>query len=85
MLQIAAALAAGLLFGAGLAVSRMVDPAKVLGFLDIAGDWDPSLAFVLAGAAGTAALGFRLVLGHSTRVRGHLCNGLSCEPLLWRW
>lgn len=67
MLQIAAALAAGLLFGAGLAVSRMVDPAKVLGFLDIAGDWDPSLAFVLAGAAGTATLGFRLVLGHSTK------------------
>jgi uncharacterized membrane protein YedE/YeeE len=67
MLQIAAAFAAGLLFGAGLEVSRMVDPAKVLGFLDIAGDWDPSLAFVLAGAVATAGIGFRLVLGHSTR------------------
>ena len=47
------ALAAGLLFGAGLAVSGMHDPAKVLGFLDIAalagGGWDPSLAFVMAG------------------------------------
>jgi hypothetical protein len=47
------ALGAGLLFGAGLAVSGMHDPAKVLGFLDIAaiahGDWDPSLAFVMLG------------------------------------
>ena len=63
MPQLVAALAAGLLFGLGLTLSRMVDPAKVLGFLDIAGSWDPSLALVLAGATGTAALGFRLVLG----------------------
>lgn len=63
MRQAIAALAAGLLFGLGLALSRMVDPAKVLGFLDVTGDWDPSLALVLAGAAGTAAIGFRLVLG----------------------
>jgi len=41
---------AGTLFGFGLTVSRMIDPAKVLGFLDIAGDWDPSLALVMAGA-----------------------------------
>ena len=40
----------GLLFGAGLAVSGMIDPAKVLGFLDVAGEWDPSLAFVMVGA-----------------------------------
>ena len=39
----------------------MVDPAKVLGFLDVAGDWDRSLAFVLAGAVGTASLGFWFV------------------------
>ena len=63
MRQAIAALAAGLLFGAGLTFSRMVDPAKVLSFLDIAGNWDPSLALVLAGATGTAATGFRLVLG----------------------
>lgn len=44
------ALVSGLLFGAGLAISGMIDPAKVLGFLDVAGDWDPSLAFVMAGA-----------------------------------
>jgi uncharacterized membrane protein YedE/YeeE len=40
----------GLLFGIGLLVSDMTDPAKVLGFLDLAGAWDPSLAFVMAGA-----------------------------------
>jgi len=66
MVQIVAALAAGLLFGAGLTLSQMVNPAKVLGFLDITGNWDPSLAFVLAGAVGTAALGFRLVRRHRT-------------------
>lgn len=63
MQQVVAAFAAGLLFGLGLTLSRMVDPAKVLGFLDVAGDWDPSLAFVLAGAVGAAAIGFRCVLG----------------------
>lgn len=41
---------AGLVFGLGLIVSGMVDPAKVLGFLDLAGAWDPSLALVMAGA-----------------------------------
>ena len=53
---------AGLLFGTGLIVSGMVDPAKVQGFLDVAGHWDPSLAFVMAGAVTTAAIGYRLAL-----------------------
>ena len=56
------ALLAGLLFGLGLAVSQMINPAKVLAFLDIAGRWDPSLAFVMAGAIGVTALGYHLVL-----------------------
>ncbi len=43
-------LLAGLLFGAGLVVSDMVNPARVIAFLDVAGDWDPTLAFVMAGA-----------------------------------
>ncbi len=63
MRHVAAASMAGLLFGLGLTLSRMIDPAKVLGFLDVAGRWDPSLALVMAGAAGTAAVGFRFVLG----------------------
>lgn len=63
MRQTIAALAAGSLFGLGLTLSRMVDPAKVLSFLDVSGNWDPSLALALAGATGTAAIGFRLILG----------------------
>jgi uncharacterized membrane protein YedE/YeeE len=59
-MKVAIALASGLLFGLGLTVSGMIDPAKVLGFLDIAGDWDPSLAFVIAGAIPVAAIGFAL-------------------------
>lgn len=54
------ALVAGLLFGLGLTVSGMLNPAKVLAFLDIAGNWDPSLAFVMAGAIPVAAVGFAL-------------------------
>src|SRR6516225_1007403 len=52
------ALLAGLLFGLGLMVSGMADPQKVLGFLDLAGRWDPSLAFVMAGAIGVAVVAF---------------------------
>jgi hypothetical protein len=55
------ALVAGLLFGLGLILSGMADPAKVLNFLDVAGTWDPSLAFVMGGAIGVAAPGFWLV------------------------
>ena len=51
-------LLAGLVFGLGLIVSGMANPAKVLGFLDLAGAWDPSLAFVMAGAIGVGGLAF---------------------------
>ena len=53
-----ASLLAGLVFGLGLIVSGMADPAKVLGFLDLAGAWDPSLAFVMAGAIGVGVVAF---------------------------
>jgi uncharacterized membrane protein YedE/YeeE len=53
-----ASLLAGLVFGLGLIVSGMADPAKVLGFLDIAGAWDPSLALVMAGAIAVGGLAF---------------------------
>ncbi|MGH6659941.1 MAG: DUF6691 family protein [Rhodospirillales bacterium] len=56
------ALLAGLVFGLGLAVSRLVDPGKVLAFLDVAGRWDPSLALVMASALGVTLIGYRLVL-----------------------
>jgi uncharacterized membrane protein YedE/YeeE len=55
-----AAFLAGLVFGAGLLVSGMTDPGKVKGFLDVAGSWDPSLAFVMAGAILVAFFAFRL-------------------------
>ncbi|MEM5429502.1 DUF6691 family protein [Cupriavidus oxalaticus] len=54
------ALLAGLVFGIGLIVSGMADPGKVLGFLDLAGAWDPSLAFVMAGAVLVGTLAFAL-------------------------
>jgi uncharacterized membrane protein YedE/YeeE len=49
---------AGLVFGLGLIISGMANPAKVLGFLDLGGRWDPSLAFVMAGAIGVGAIAF---------------------------
>jgi len=54
------ALACGLLFGAGLAVSGMTNPARVIGFLDIAGAFDPTLAFVMLGALAPMSLAWRL-------------------------
>ena len=62
MMRVLAGLLAGLLFGAGLAISQMINPAKVLAFLDLAGAWDPSLAFVMLGAVVVTALGYRFVL-----------------------
>ncbi len=55
------ALIAGLVFGLGLSVAEMVNPEKVLGFLDLFGNWDPSLAFVMGGALIVTAIGYRLV------------------------
>lgn len=54
------ALGAGVLFGLGLAVSQMVNPAKVMDFLDVAGNWDPSLALVMGGAVAVTLIAFRL-------------------------
>jgi uncharacterized protein len=53
---------AGAMFGAGLLVSGMTQPAKVLGFLDFTGAWDPSLAFVMIGAIGVHAIAYRLIV-----------------------
>lgn len=57
---------AGLIFGAGLTVSQMVNPTKVIAFLDITGNWDPSLAFVMGGALLVTFLGYKLVLKSSS-------------------
>jgi uncharacterized protein len=60
------ALISGILFGIGLALSQMTNPAKVLNFLDIAGNWDPSLIFVMVGALAVTTLCFRKILNRPT-------------------
>lgn len=60
MAKTASAFAIGLLFGLGLLVSGMANPAKVLAFLDVTGRWDPSLALVMASALVVSAIGYRL-------------------------
>lgn len=57
ILQFAAALASGIVFGFGLSLSGMLNPARIQGFLDVFGNWDPSLAFVLGGAVAVAFIG----------------------------
>ncbi|MFY1830424.1 DUF6691 family protein [Myxococcus fulvus] len=68
MKQVLTAGVAGLLFALGLGVGGMTDPAKVVGFLDVAGAWDPSLAFVMAGALGSYALARGLILRRAAPV-----------------
>ncbi len=68
------ALLAGTLFGLGLAISGMMNPAKVIGFLDVAGGWDPTLAFVMGGALLVTVPAFRLILG---RPRPILADGFA--------
>jgi uncharacterized protein len=66
---------AGLVFGIGLIISGMANPAKVLGFLDIAGQWDPSLAFVMAGAVALGTMAFA--------VARRLRRSLLGTPIQW--
>lgn len=86
MAGLSVSLLAGLLFGAGLALSGMTHPQKVQGFLDVAGAWDPSLLFVLGGAVGVTAVAFRFVLKRPAPVfagRFHLRTGAKVDlPLL---
>ncbi|GAB2184784.1 DUF6691 family protein [Roseibium sp. LAB1] len=65
-MKLLSAFAIGLLFGCGILISGMGDPAKVLNFFDVAGTWDPSLAFVMGGALLVTAIGYRLVFRMNT-------------------
>jgi uncharacterized protein len=65
-----ASFGAGLLFGIGLILAGMANPAKVLGFLDVAGAWDPSLALVMAGAVSVGATAFALMRGRTHTLIG---------------
>ncbi|MEN3366138.1 MAG: uncharacterized protein V7606_3412 [Burkholderiales bacterium] len=69
-MQILMALIAGLVFGLGLIVSGMTNPAKVIGFLDLAGEWDPSLAFVMGGAVLVGLVAFRFAAKRSKALLG---------------
>ncbi len=72
--RILAALGCGFVFGLGLAISGMMNPAKVIGFLDVAGTWDPTLAFVMGGALLVAVPAYRLILGRGNPT---LASGFS--------
>lgn len=61
-MKLISAYIAGLIFGLGISISGMANPAKVLNFFDIAGTWDPSLAFVMGGALGVTFIGYRFIL-----------------------
>lgn len=69
------ALVSGLVFGIGLVISGMTDPVRVLGFLDVFGQWDPTLAFVMGGALVVTAPGFALLRRRQTTLLG--------EALTW--
>ncbi|MBR0697202.1 DUF6691 family protein [Bradyrhizobium lablabi] len=67
-MAVVASFICGLIFGAGLLISGMTDPQKVLGFLDLFGAWDATLAFVMAGAVAVAAAGFAVARGRAAPV-----------------
>ena len=64
------AFAVGLVFGIGLLISGMTDPSKIIGFLDLAGPWDPSLAFVMGGAVAVGFIAFRFARGRAAAFLG---------------
>jgi uncharacterized membrane protein YedE/YeeE len=69
-MNVLAAFAVGLLFGLGLIVSGMSDPAKVLAFLDLGGAWDPSLALVMGGAVAVGLIAYRVAGGRTASLLG---------------
>jgi uncharacterized membrane protein YedE/YeeE len=69
-MYIVMALVSGLVFGLGLIVSGMTDPSRVIGFLDLAGRWDPSLAFVMGGAILVGLVAFRFAAGRDRSLLG---------------
>ncbi len=76
MFKIVIALISGILFGTGMIISQMVDPLKVLSFLNISGNWDPSLAFVMGGALAVFTPSYHLLI----RKRSHALSG---EKFRW--
>jgi uncharacterized protein len=73
-MQIVLNILLGLLFGLGLILSGMANPAKVLNFLDVTGTWDPSLAFVMAGAIAVTAIGYAIAARRTAPLAGGSFN-----------
>ena len=71
-MQIVMALVSGLIFGLGLILSGMTDPSKVIGFLDLAGNWNPSLALVMGGAISVGYFAFRLAAKRQKAILGEV-------------
>lgn len=84
MLVIVTALIAGALFGAGLTVSQMISPEKVLAFLDVAGNWDPSLALVMGGALVVSAIGYGIAKRRSRPIISSGFQIPSRRDIDWR-
>jgi uncharacterized membrane protein YedE/YeeE len=96
MLPVISSFALGVLFAFGLAVSEMIDPARVIGFLDVTGHWDATLLFVMAGALAItlplfpwiqkrkiSLLGARLYLPMQTRIEARLIIGAAIFGIGW--
>lgn len=66
MMRIFLAATVGIIFGLGISISGMINPAKVLNFFDVFGTWDPSLAFVMGGALATTAIGYAIICRFQT-------------------
>lgn len=85
-MNVVSAFVVGLLFGTGLIISGMTDPSKIIGFLDVAGAWDPSLAFVMVGAVLVGLVAFRFARRRTASFLGgamHLPNArLIDRPLV---
>jgi uncharacterized protein len=95
-IQIASTFIAGILFGVGLVVSGLANPAKVLSFLDVAGAWDPSLIFTMNSAVAITGIGYRLVFARRNpifadgfhmrspgRIDGRLLAGATLFGIGW--
>lgn len=80
-MHLAITFALGLIFGCGLYLSGMTEPGKVLGFLDLAGLWDPSLAFVMGGAILIALPAFRLAAKRQTSLLGYALSPPSSRKI----
>ena len=85
MNKLVSALLIGGVFGLGIAISGMANPAKVFNFFDIAGNWDPSLAFVMGGGLIVASIGYRLLFATNSASFCPCCRRITTASGSARW